>query len=88
MNNKKILIVEDEEKIAEVMTAYLEKDGFNVQSTTSGLNAVKLIKELRPNLVVLDLMLPDLSGEEICTQVRRFSDVPIIMVTADRKSVV
>ncbi|HEX21193.1 MAG TPA: response regulator transcription factor, partial [Actinobacteria bacterium] len=67
---------------AEVMTAYLEKDGFDVQSTTSGLNAVKLIKELRPNLVVLDLMLPDLSGEEICTQVRRFSDVPIIMVTA------
>lgn len=82
MSGKKILIVEDEEKIAEVMTAYLEKDGFNVQSTASGASAVKLVQELEPDLVVLDLMLPDLSGREVCAQVRQFSDVPIIMVTA------
>jgi len=82
MSNKKILIVEDEEKIAEVMAAYLEKDGFNVQATASGASAVKLVQEQNPDLVVLDLMLPDLSGREVCTQVRQFSDVPIIMVTA------
>lgn len=81
-DNKKILIVEDEKKIAEVIAAYLEREGFRVFATDNGKGAISMSQELSPDLIVLDLMLPDLSGQEVCTQLRRISDVPIIMVTA------
>ncbi len=79
---RKILVVEDEKKIAEVIKAYLEREGFLVTTTESGTEALKLAESIEPDLVVLDLMLPDLSGEEVCAALRRRSDVPIIMVTA------
>jgi len=79
---KKILVVDDEPKIVEVVEAYLRKEGFDVLTAGDGEKALKLFKEEVIHLVVLDLMLPKVSGEEICNRIRATSDVPIIMLTA------
>lgn len=79
---KKILIVEDEVKIAEVIKAYLAKEGYEAFIADSGEAALTLFAEVHPSLVILDLMLPDISGEEICRRLRNKSRVPIIMLTA------
>jgi DNA-binding response OmpR family regulator len=81
MKNSRILIVEDEAKIAEIVKAYLEKDGFSVTVAETGSKAISLLKE-GFELVLLDLMLPDMSGEDICSIIRKDSDLPIIMLTA------
>ncbi|MDY0267544.1 response regulator [Trichloromonas sp.] len=78
----KILIVEDEPKLAELLADYLRQSGFEVLLVDDGLTAVPAIHEHKPDLVLLDLMLPGKDGMEICKEVRRFSSVPIIMVTA------
>jgi DNA-binding response OmpR family regulator len=78
----KILVVDDEEKIAEVVKSYLEKSGFKVYCAYNGNEALELFDKINPRLVVLDLMLPDISGEEICRTIRKKSRVPIIMLTA------
>jgi len=80
--NFKILVVDDEERIIEVVKAYLEKEGYEVITAVNGEEAVRLFKENTIHLVVLDLMLPKLSGEQVCTRLREFSHVPIIMLTA------
>lgn len=80
MNN--ILIIEDEEKVSEVLKAYLEKEGYKVCCTTRGLKGVEIFKSMDIKLVILDLMLPDISGEEICKIIRQSSDVYIFMLTA------
>jgi DNA-binding response OmpR family regulator len=80
--NERILIVDDEPSIHEVVRAYLERDGFIVYSARDGREGLDLALTKRPALIVLDLMLPDVSGEEICKQVRSRSDVPILMLTA------
>jgi len=77
----RILIVEDEKKIAEITRAYLEREGYAVAHAEDGESAIKLLKE-GFDLVLLDLMLPDIQGEELCEMIRKDSDVPIIMVTA------
>lgn len=81
-NAKKILVVDDEAKIAEVIKSYLEKSGYEVYTAFNGEQALALFAEIHPSLVVLDLMLPDLSGEDICRRLRKKSRVPIIMLTA------
>ncbi|AWI05443.1 response regulator transcription factor [Clostridium drakei] len=78
----KILIVEDEEKISNVQKAYLEKEGYEVYTSTTGLKALELFDSIEFNLIILDLMLPDIQGEEICKIIRNKSDVYIFMVTA------
>jgi DNA-binding response OmpR family regulator len=80
MNN--ILIIEDEEKVSEVLKAYLEKEGYSVYSATEGLKGIEIFKSNNFKLVILDLMLPDISGEEVCEIIRKTSDVYIFMVTA------
>jgi DNA-binding response OmpR family regulator len=80
--NERILIVDDEPSIHEVARAYLERDGFIVYSALDGREGLDLALTKRPALIVLDLMLPDVSGEEICKQLRSRSDVPILMLTA------
>lgn len=80
--NKKILIVDDEPKIVEVVKAYLEKSGFEVFEAYDGRQALKLFEKKYPDMVILDLMLPEMSGEEVCKSIRRISRVPIIMLTA------
>lgn len=80
MNN--ILIIEDEEKASEVIKAYLEKEGYNVYCTVKGLEGIDLFHKIDFKLVILDLMLPDIDGEEVCKTLRRISDVYIFMLTA------
>ncbi|RNB84623.1 DNA-binding response regulator [Brevibacillus fluminis] len=77
-----ILIVDDEPKIVEVLTLYLKADGFHVLTASTGLQAVEFAESYPIGLIVLDLMLPDLTGEEVCRKIRGFSRVPILMLTA------
>ena len=77
-----ILIIEDEEKLQLVMQKYLEAEGHQVQILSEGTQAVHIVKETDPDLILLDIMLPGKSGIDICKEVRSFSNVPIIMVTA------
>jgi len=78
----KVLIVDDEIKIIEVVKAYLEAQGYQVFTATTGSQAIEVFEEVGPKLVLLDLMLPDMSGEEVCIELRKTSRVPIIMLTA------
>src|SRR6266536_230537 len=80
--NERILIVDDEPWVHEVVRAYLEREGFIVYGATDGREGLELAMTKRPDLVVLDLMLPDVSGEEICRRLRDRSDVAIVMLTA------
>ncbi|WP_036939132.1 response regulator transcription factor [Pseudobacteroides cellulosolvens] len=79
---KKILVVDDEKKIVEVVKSYLEHIGYEVCEAYNGNQALNLFERIDPSLIVLDLMLPDMSGEEICKIIRKQSRVPIIMLTA------
>jgi DNA-binding response OmpR family regulator len=78
----KILLVDDERRIIEVLEAYLVREGYEIHSADNGIDALKKVKTLNPDLIILDLMLPDISGEEVCRLVRKESDVPILMLTA------
>ncbi|HHV64879.1 MAG TPA: response regulator transcription factor [Peptococcaceae bacterium] len=78
----KIFVIDDEVRLLEVIKEYLQKEGFEVFTSINGEEAIRLFPILRPDFIILDLMLPDLSGEEICRQIRRESDVPILMLTA------
>ncbi|MCT8137735.1 response regulator transcription factor [Anaerobacillus sp. CMMVII] len=78
----KILVVDDEPMIIDVIKAYLERAGYVVYSALSGSQALKTFRDVNPDFLILDLMLPDFSGEEICKRVRETSDVPIMMLTA------
>ena len=82
---KKILIVEDEEDIAQLLKRYLEKEGFHTNIAKSGVEALNLVKSERPDLLILDLMLPEIDGIEVCKKIRTAPDtalLPIIMLTA------
>jgi len=79
---QKILIVDDEIKIVEVVKSYLKNSGFSVCEAYSGIEALEKFDKENPVLIILDLMLPDISGEEICQSIRKKSRVPIIMLTA------
>jgi len=78
----RILAVDDEKHILELLRLYLAKEGYEVETAHSGQEALDKAKARKPDLVVLDLMLPDLDGFEVCRQLRSRSDVPIIMLTA------
>jgi len=77
-----ILIVDDEKKIADVLTSYLEKEGYAVVCANSGREAIRQFNRYTPALVILDLMLPDLPGEDVCREIRQKSKAPILMLTA------
>lgn len=82
---KKILVVEDEADILHLVTHYLEKEGFRLRTAGTGVQALKLVKEERPDLIILDLMLPELDGLEVCKKIRMNADtamIPILMLTA------
>lgn len=82
---KKILIVEDEADIAQLVKLYLEKEGFHTNVAKSGVEALKLVKSERPDLLILDLMIPEIDGIEVCKKIRNAPDtalLPIIMLTA------
>ncbi len=77
-----ILVVDDEPKIVRLATDYLVKHGFRVTAAGDGLTALAVARSERPDLIILDLMLPQMDGREVCRTLRRESDVPIIMLTA------
>lgn len=79
---RRILVVDDEAKIAEVVKSYLENSGYIVYTAFSGKQALDMWERINPSLIILDLMLSDISGEDICRTVRKRSSVPIIMLTA------
>jgi DNA-binding response OmpR family regulator len=79
---KKILVVDDEPKIADTVKAYLEADGYEVIVTYTGAQALEQNEKYVPDLIILDLMLPDIAGEKVCEIVRKDSMVPIIMLSA------
>jgi DNA-binding response OmpR family regulator len=81
----KILVIDDEFGIVEVVQAYLLKEGFEVFIAMDGKTGLELYQQVQPDLIVLDLMLPDISGETICTEIRQSSQVPIIMLTAKKE---
>ena len=78
----KILVVEDEESFSEALAYLLGREGFEVTVADSGPKAIEEFDRVGADLVLLDLMLPGLSGTEVCKQIRQRSDVPIIMLTA------
>ena len=82
MNQERILVVEDELKIAELHQDYLEQSGFQVSILGRGDEVVSRIQKEPADLILLELMLPGKSGEEVCRKLRTFSNIPIIMVTA------
>ena len=79
---KTVLVVDDERNIVELVRLYLEKEGFNVVAASDGEQALFQYERSDPDLVVLDLMLPKMDGFEVCRELRRRGDVPILMLTA------
>lgn len=80
--NYKILIVDDDENICELLRLYLEKDGFETVVANDGVTAVQYAEKYNPDLILLDIMLPSLDGWQVCREIRKNSDTPIIMLTA------
>lgn len=78
----KILVIEDELKILQIIEAYLKKEGYEVFTATNGLDGLEQAKRVSPDLIILDLMLPGLSGEQLLTEVRQMSDIPVIILSA------
>ncbi len=79
---QRILIVEDESKIAGLLRDYLEQSGYAVSILDRGDETIPYVKKRPPELILLDLMLPGMDGMEVCRELRKFSDVPVIMITA------
>ncbi len=82
MDRKRILIVDDDENIAELISLYLNKECYDTDIAGDGETALKLFNEFKPNLILLDVMLPGIDGYQICTEIRKNSNVPIIMLSA------
>ena len=79
---KKILIVEDEANIRELLRLYLEREGYTVLEAENGVEGIKKWKSDKPDMLLLDVMMPVMDGWEVCREIRAESDVPIIMLTA------
>ena len=82
INTKKILVVDDDKNICELLNIYLKNEGYNVVFAYDGSDAVNKAKEEKPDLIVLDVMMPIINGWEACKLIRQFTEVPIIMLTA------
>ncbi len=86
-NGKKLLVVDDERNIVDLLRGYLEREGYDVSVAFDGPTALGLVRDLNPDLIVLDLMLPGLDGIEVCRQLRQFSDAYVLMLTARSEEV-
>ena len=82
MSSGKILVVDDDLNICELLRLYIEKEGFNVVTANDGMEALKLFEKENPELILLDIMLPGLDGWQVCREIRKTSQCPIIMLTA------
>ncbi len=82
MSNELVLLVDDEKTLVKALTFNLEREGFRVEPAYDGREALEKVFELKPDIVVLDLMLPEVDGFEVCRQIRKKMELPIIMLTA------
>ena len=82
MREQTILIVDDDKNIREILALYFSKENFTVEEAADGVEAIRKIEQLNPSMILLDIMMPVLDGIEVCRQIRKFSRVPIIMLTA------
>jgi DNA-binding response OmpR family regulator len=82
MPKRRVLVVDDDENIVKLVSMYLEKDGYRVDASHDGREALNQFRRAKPDIVVLDLMLPEVDGLNVCRMIREQSDVPIIMLTA------
>ena len=82
MSKYSVLIVDDDIKLADLLKIYFEKDGFEVLVAHDGGRGLELIRDAKPDIIILDIMLPKIDGWEVCRKVRQGNDVPIIMLTA------
>ncbi|MBN2463008.1 MAG: response regulator, partial [Dehalococcoidia bacterium] len=82
-----ILVVDDEPNILELAKLYLEQEGYRVEGVGTGKDALSKLSSTKPSLIVLDLMLPDIDGFEVCREIRKKSDTPILMLTARKEDV-
>lgn len=82
MPNERVLIVDDEAELACILRDYLKKEGFNTETVYDGASAIKAFETFKPQLVLLDVMLPDYDGMEVCRRIRAKSNIPIIMLSA------
>lgn len=82
MEKQRILIVDDDENIAELISLYLIKECFSTETASTGQEALKLAASYNPHLILLDIMLPDIDGYEVCTEIRKTRQTPIIMLSA------
>ena len=82
MDIQKVLIADDEKHIREILKMYCEKEGFDVIEAADGAEAILKVQSEKPDILILDIMMPVMDGLEVCKQVRKMSDLPIIMLTA------
>lgn len=82
LNGQRILVVDDEPMVREVVAAYLDREGFQVMEAKTGSDALQILKDEEPSLVILDVMLPEVDGLSVLSEVRRHSDIPVILLTA------
>ena len=82
MSGNKVLIADDDSHIVELIKLYLEKDGFATVSASNGADALVKFKEEAPSIVILDIMMPEMDGWQVCREIRRISNIPIIMLSA------
>ncbi len=82
MNKTKLLVIDDDINICELIRLYMEKEGYEIYTAYNGQKAVEMFRECTPNLVVLDIMLPVMDGWQVCREIRKVSNIPIIMLTA------
>jgi len=80
--SERILIIEDDSDLSEFMSWQLQREGYQVQASKQAIEGLAQLREWRPNLIILDIMMPDMTGWEACQRIREFSDVPIIFTTA------
>ena len=82
MNYTKILVVDDDSNIRDLLKQSLENEGYEVRTAADGYEAIDTFKKYEPDIMLLDIMLPGKSGRDVCTEIRKFSSKPIIMITA------
>ncbi|MCC6442443.1 MAG: response regulator transcription factor [Armatimonadetes bacterium] len=87
MSKSRVLVVDDEENVCQLVSLYLEKEGFEVDIAYNGREALEKVREQQPDLVVLDLMLPEVDGLEVCREIRKSLNIPIIMLTAKTEEI-
>ncbi|MCZ8514544.1 response regulator transcription factor [Paenibacillus filicis] len=81
MSGETILVVDDEAEIVELISLYLRKEGYRVISSNSGAEALAMVKENKPDIVILDILLPEIDGIEVCRQIRKTHNVPILFLS-------